>query len=123
MAEEYAKVPVLHQNFINLNLEENFFHGIFANASLFHVPKKDLPRVLAQLRKALHTDGILFSSNPRGNQEHFQEGGRYGNYMELEAYVNSVEACGFRLVEHYYRPDGIPIEERPWLACVFQAIS
>ncbi|MEM7180767.1 MAG: class I SAM-dependent methyltransferase [Spirochaetota bacterium] len=122
MAREYAEVPVLQQNFVNLELQKNFFHGIFANASLFHVPKKHLSRVLTELRNALQTDGVLFSSNPRGRGESFQEGGRYGNYMELEIYKDCVEDCGFRLLEHYYRPDSLPIAERPWLACVFQAI-
>jgi hypothetical protein len=26
----------------------------------------------------------------------------------------------FTEIEHYYRPDGIPIEQRPWLASVWK---
>ena len=42
--------------------------------------------------------------------------------MELEEYQSLVEAVGFKLIHHYYRPDNLPIEQRPWLACVFRKI-
>src|SRR5580693_5764741 len=44
-------------------------NGIFANASLFHVPSQELPRVLLELFQTLKPRGVLFSSNPRGNNE------------------------------------------------------
>jgi len=50
-------------------LPESRFDGVFANASLFHVPSQELPRVLLELRKALKPRGVLFCSNPRGNNE------------------------------------------------------
>ena len=45
---------------------EGCFEGIFANASLFHVPGRELPRVLQQLHSTLKPDGVLFCSNPHG---------------------------------------------------------
>src|SRR5438045_2538565 len=41
---------VWEQDFLALALPNNRFDGIFANASLFHVPSRELPRVLLQLR-------------------------------------------------------------------------
>ena len=38
MAKELTGCPILHQDFLSLELEASFFDGIFANASLFHVP-------------------------------------------------------------------------------------
>src|SRR6266850_5298305 len=35
---------VWEQNFLELHLPENRFDGVFANASLFHVPSQELPR-------------------------------------------------------------------------------
>ena len=49
MAQEYSGCPTLYQQFLNLKLKENAFDGIFANASLFHIPGQELPRVLTQL--------------------------------------------------------------------------
>ena len=69
MARAYSGCDVLHQNFLAMRLPESSFDGIFANASLFHVPRQELPRVLLELFKTLKPRGVLFSSNPRGNKE------------------------------------------------------
>ncbi|MFX7824825.1 class I SAM-dependent methyltransferase, partial [Acinetobacter baumannii] len=67
MARAASGCEVLHQDFLQLDLPVARFDGIFAKASLFHVPAVHLPRVLGQLRASLKPGGILFSSNPRGN--------------------------------------------------------
>ncbi|MBT6324695.1 MAG: SAM-dependent methyltransferase, partial [Bdellovibrionales bacterium] len=59
------------------------------------------------------------SSNPRGNTDGI-DGMRYSNLMEIKEYKKIVESCNFRLIDHYYRPNGIPVENRPWLACLFR---
>ena len=119
MAEQQSDCPTLNQQFLNLKLEEKSFDGIFANASLFHVPSKELPRVLNELHCALRKDGILFSSNPRGNSEGWQ-GQRYGHYMEFEASEAFLQQSGFKIIKHFYRPAGMPREHQPWLAIVSQ---
>jgi SAM-dependent methyltransferase len=121
MAEEYSACPVLHQNFLNLELQDNSFDGVFANASLFHVPSLELTRVLKQLHSALKPSGILFTSNPRGDSEGWQ-GQRFGNYMQLEVSENYLKQAGFKVIHHYYRPDGKPRNEQPWLAIVSEAL-
>ena len=119
MAQQLSDCPTLNQQFLKLELKDNNYDGIFANASLFHVPSQELPRVLRELHSALRKDGILFSSNPRGNAEGWQ-GQRFGHYMEIEASETFLEQSGFRIIEHYYRPDGKPREQQPWLAIVSQ---
>jgi SAM-dependent methyltransferase len=117
MARRLSGSKVLNQNFLNLQLKPASFDGIFANASLFHVPKQELPRVLGNLKLALVPQGVLFSSNPRGNAEGWS-GDRYGTYMELEEYRDLLVAAGFEPLHHYYRPAGKPNAEQPWLAVV-----
>ena len=119
MAQEQSDCPTLNQQFLKLELEENSYDGIFANASLFCVPSQELLRVLTELHSALKKDGILFSSNPRGNAEGWQ-GQRYAHYMEFETSQLFLQQAGFKIVEHYYRPEGKPKEEQPWLAIVSQ---
>jgi len=119
MAHRHSGCPTLHQQFLSLDLEPESFDGIFANASLFHIPSAELPRVLTQLHSALRSDGILFSSNPRGDSEGWQ-GPRYGHYMELENMQNFLEQAGFKIMHHYYRPEGQPREQQPWLAIISQ---
>lgn len=117
MAKENSKCDVLHQNFIDLSLSENTYDGIFANASLFHVPASELERVLNELSKSLKPGGILFTSNPRGDGEGWS-GDRWCHYMEIEVYKSFLDKANFEVVDHYYRPDSKPMEERPWLATV-----
>jgi SAM-dependent methyltransferase len=117
MAQEQSGCPTLNQQFLKLELEENSYDGIFANASLFCVPSQELPRVLTELHSALKKDGILFSSNPRGNAEGWQ-GQRYAHYMEFETSQLFLQQAGFKIVEHFYRPAGKPRVEQPWLAIV-----
>jgi SAM-dependent methyltransferase len=120
MAQQYSGCSVLHQQFLNLELEDNSFDGIFANASMFHIPGKELPRVLEQLHSALRPSGILFSSNPRGEAEGWQ-GKRYGHYMEIGNSQRYLEQSGFKIIRHYYRPEGKPRDQQPWLAIVSEA--
>ena len=117
MAREHSGCEVLEQDFLQLNLPEAEFDGIFANASLFHVPSQELPRVLLELKAALRPGGIFFSSNPRGEGEGWSSG-RYGTFLEFEAYRDFLEAAGFQVLQHYYRPAGKPCAEQPWLAVV-----
>jgi len=117
MAQKNSDCEVLHQNFLELNLGSNRFDGIFANASLFHVPQQELLRVLKELSQALKPEGILFSSNPRGNSEGWS-GKRFGNYIELDEYERLLNLANFQVLHHYYRPKNEPPERQPWLAVV-----
>lgn len=120
MAREDSGCEVLQQNFLDLDLVAERFDGIFANAVLFHIPRQELPRVLRQLRATLKPGGVLFSSNPRGENQEGWNGERYGSYHDLKAWRELLTAAGFVELEHYYRPAGLPREQQPWLASVWR---
>ena len=120
MARATTGCEVWQQEFLKLDLPERSFDGVFANASLFHVPTQELPRVLRELRAALKPDGVLFSSNPRGDDEEGWQGGRFGAFHRLETWRGYLAAAGFVELEHYYRPAGLPREQQPWLATVWR---
>jgi len=120
LAKAHSGCEVWQQDFLHLNLPDDYFDGIFANASLFHVPRQELPRVLRELRAALKPDGVLFSSNPRGDDEEGWSGERYGAYHSWPRWREYVSSAGFVEVEHYYRPTGLPREQQPWLASVWR---
>ncbi len=117
MARQYTGCQILYQRFLRLALPPQAFDGIFANASLFHVPSRELPRILSELHSALRPSGILFLSDPRGDGEGWCEQ-RYGHYMQLDASKRYLEQAGFEVIHHYYRPADKPIHEQPWLAIV-----
>jgi SAM-dependent methyltransferase len=120
MARSYSGCEVLHQDFLAMVLPRSRFDGVFANASLFHVPSQELPRVLLELSETLRPRGVLFCSNPRGNNEEGVSGSRYGCFFDLDTWRNYVRAAGFFEVAHYYRPPGLPRHQQPWLATVWR---
>jgi SAM-dependent methyltransferase len=120
MARAASGCTVWQQDFLALDLPAGFFDGVFANASLFHVPVRELPRVLGELYAALRPGGVLFCSNPRGDNEEGWSRGRYGAYHDLAAWRGFVTGAGLTELEHYYRPPGLPRAEQPWLATVWR---
>lgn len=120
MARAYSGCAVLEQNFLELDLPDAHFDGVFANAVLFHVPSQALPRVLGQLHASLKPGGVLFSSNPRGEGQEGWNGERYGAFHDWPAWHGHMTSAGFVELAHYYRPAGLPLAQQPWLASVWR---
>jgi len=120
MAREHSHCEVLHQNFLTLDLPDGRFDGVFANASLFHVPLQALPRVLGELRKTLRPGGVLFASNPRGENSEGWNGERFGVFHDIEQWRAFATDAGFAEIRHYYRPPGLPNDQQPWLASLWR---
>jgi SAM-dependent methyltransferase len=120
MARQQSGCQVFHQDFLNLQLEPGCYDGIFANASLFHVPSQELARVLGQLRDSLKKDGVLFCSNPHGQNQEGWSSGRYSCFYDLTTWRGHLAAAGFVELLHYYRPEGRPRHQQPWLATVWR---
>ncbi len=120
MARAQSGCPVLHQDFLALDLSPERFDGVFANASLFHAPSAALPAVLRALAATLKPRGVLFCSNPRGDNQEGFSGERYGCFHDLETWSGYVTAAGFVALGHYFRPPGRPRHQQPWLATVWR---
>jgi len=120
LARAHSGCEVWQQDFLSLDLPQRHFDGVFANAALFHVPCQELPRVLRQLHATLKPNGVLFASNPHGHNEEGWNRGRYGVYHDLEQWRRFLSAAGFAELTHYYRPDGLPRAQQPWLASVWR---
>ena len=120
LARSYSGCEVWQQDFLRLQLPGEYFDGIFANASLFHVPSQELLRVLKDLRAALKPQGVLFSSNPRGENEEGWNSERYGAYHDLGRWRGFMTDAGFAEITHYYRPPGLPRAQQPWLASLWR---
>jgi len=122
MARTDSGCEAWQQDFLALDLPPERFDGVFANAVLFHIPSQELPRVLAQLHACLKPGGVLFSSNPRGDNQEGWNGDRYGAYYDLANWRVLLNAAGFSELQHYYRPAGLPREQQPWLASVWRRL-
>lgn len=121
MAQQLSGCEVWQQSFLNLNLPPDTFDGIFANASLIHVPRLEMVRVLQDLKLALVPNGAIIMSMVRGNNEGYSAratGYRYVAGWEYETLAPCVEQAGFEILHHYYRPPGLPCEAQSWLVIV-----
>ena len=123
MARAYSACEVWQQDFLRLDLPDDRFDGVFANAALFHVASQELPRVLAELHATLKPGGVLFTSNPHGHNDEGWNRGRYGAYYDLATWRSHVSGAGFVELAHYYRPPGLPREQQTWLATVWRKVK
>jgi SAM-dependent methyltransferase len=120
MARSHSGCEVWQQDFLALSLPRGRFHGVFANASLFHVPSSEIERVLSELYDTLVPAGVLFAVNPRGQDEEGWQGDRYGVWYREETWNALGRAAGFEEVLDYYRPTGNSRADQPWYATVWR---
>lgn len=99
-ATEYLGQEVQCRRFEDV-IEENCYDGIWASASLLHVAKKDLPEVLARLKRALKEDGILYASFKYGETEKMRGERSFSDFTEEQAkqlfFENGFEVLEFAL--------------------------
>ncbi len=119
-ARAQCNCEVWLQDFLALQLPRAHFHGVFANASLFHIPRQEIVRVLGELRDTLLPHGVLFASNPRGDDDEGWHGARYGCYYTWRTWRTLATQAGFIELRHYYRPTGQPRHQQPWLASLWR---
>ncbi|MDA0823476.1 MAG: class I SAM-dependent methyltransferase [Proteobacteria bacterium] len=120
MARAYSGCEVWHQNLVTLELPMSQFNGVYANAVLFHLPGSELPAVLKNLYDTLTPGGVLFTSNPHGDNREGWNADRFGSYHDFTQWRDFVTAAGFTEIDHYYRPSGLPRAQQPWLASVWR---
>ena len=107
------EATILVQNFVDgLDVPAGAFDGVFANASLFHVPFEHLPSVLCRIRAALRPGGVLFAStrvswaDAEGYVEGRSPGGRAWVSTPSEGtWDDTVAAAGFDLLRGWHRGD------------------
>ena len=80
LASELLDQKVLLMSFEDLSLTEQY-DGIWACASLLHVKKTKLSRVIAELAKHLKDGGVFYMSFKHGREEYWKEG-RYFNHLD-----------------------------------------
>ena len=121
MAQQITGCEVWQQNFLDLKLPAQYFDGVFANASLLHVPEASMEQVLRDLYECLVVGGAIVMSLARGRGEGFEQrmtGERYTSFWEYDTIVPYLEKAGFTIAHHYYRPPGLPQQEQSWIVVV-----
>ena len=81
LAETHCGLPVQVLRFHDITWKDRF-DGIWACASLLHVPTVELPDVLRRLASALKPDGVLYASFKYGGGEREHKGRRFTDLDE-----------------------------------------
>lgn len=92
-ASQKINHPVLHLKIEDLSFE-NEFDGVWAMASLLHLPKKDFSFSLEKCLKSLKDNGKFFLSLKEGEGESVDENGRFFSYYSKDEIINTFEALG-----------------------------
>ncbi|MFH0969310.1 MAG: class I SAM-dependent methyltransferase, partial [Patescibacteria group bacterium] len=89
-----------------LDFADGFFHGIWADGCVYHVPKKDFPEVLAGMFRVLAKGGVLsfnfkigvgegMDQNPRS----FGGAPRYYAYYSIQGMVDLMRQARFKAIK------------------------
>jgi SAM-dependent methyltransferase len=92
-AEKRLAIPVRVQLFEDLD-DVAAFDGIWANASLLHVPRTGLPDVLRRVHRALKPNALLYASLKSGGQDGRDKLGRYYNYLNADEVTAQLRGAG-----------------------------
>ena len=75
------------------------FDGVWANACLLHVPRRDLPVVLDRVHTALKPGGIFYASFKAGVQEGRDKFGRYYKYPTTDWLRQAYGNCSWSAID------------------------
>lgn len=83
----------------------NSLHGIWACATIIHLPKGDIPNLFKNMLSLLHPGGCVYVSVKRGAGETFDPDERYGGIKKLYSFYEEEEIeelfvqAGFQILE------------------------
>lgn len=93
------------------------FDGLWACASLLHVPHSEMADVLDRFHRALRPNGVLYVSLKEGTGERVAEDGRFFSYFTLDEFSDQLTREGsFKIIEAWKSADPDSSGTvRPWL--------
>ena len=114
-ASEYTGIPVREMLFQELDAVD-VYDGIWACASILHLPKAELKAVLERISTALKKDGVLYTSFKYGTFEGIRNGRYFIDFTEetLEEFWRDIDTLEIR--ETWITRDVRPgREEERWI--------
>lgn len=102
IARAKSRGAVVVADMRTLPFRTSSFDGVWASASLLHVPRADLPLALAEIRRVLKPEGLLFASVKAGGGSRRNEDGRCFTFYERLDWAEALSASGFRALDIAY---------------------
>ena len=118
-ASKFIKQKVLKLDMLKMKFE-NDFDGIWACASILHIPKNQVSKVLSNCFKALRKNGVLYASFKYGDFEEVRNG-RFFNYYDEASIKKVVENSEFILEKIWITRDvRLGRENEKWLNIILK---
>ena len=103
---------------------ESAFDGIWACASVLHLPKTELKDVFLRMEKALKDNGILYVSFKYGSFEGIRNGRFFTDFTENEFKDFLSQNSGMKIIDYWITADVRPErKEEKWLNLLIRKIS
>ena len=120
IASDHTGIKVRQMLFQELEVNEKY-DGIWACASILHLPKKELKEVLKKMLTALKIDGWIYTSFKYGEYEGIRNG-RYFTDFTIDTFTDFVQGIqNMRIEEHWVTRDVRPGRgEEKWLNLILQ---
>ena len=113
-ASEYIGRKVANMRFENMSFQDEF-DGIWACASLLHVPMEQLPDIMKKMRIALKKDGVIYTSFKYGDGTKLRGERRFSDFNE-KSVIPLFEAAGFEIIHNEIGTDSRPgRENEKWI--------
>lgn len=111
--EKAPEIEYIHMDFESITFPENYFDGVWANASLHHIPKSHIEMVLKSIYKILKKDAVLFIIIKHGTFDGLREMDKFGkkvvrhfSFYLPEEFIRLLESVGFTVIENYLTTNG-----------------
>lgn len=113
-ASRFAGVPVKRMLFSELDAAGRY-DGVWACASILHLPKDELTDVIRKISAALRPGGILYTSFKYGNAEETRGGRYFTDFTEGKLQEYWKQFPSLRIVEYWITADSRPgLEDLRW---------
>ncbi|WP_035765771.1 class I SAM-dependent methyltransferase [Butyrivibrio sp. NC2002] len=116
-ASEYLGQEVLNMRFEDIDFH-NEFDGVWACASLLHVPAHQLPGIMKKLNDSIRSGGVIYVSFKYGDGTKMRGDRRFSDFNE-KSIVTLFEDAGFEIVYNDVGTDNRPgREDEMWVNAI-----
>jgi len=122
-ATKEAGQQILQLKFQDMDYR-NSFDGVWACASLLHVPYDEVPDIFLKIHAALKPNGIFHASYKYGNQHMNQDGRDFYNMDEVT--IKPYLSKNFKIIEIWDRPANslkVPSPVNKWLHVISKKLA
>jgi ubiquinone/menaquinone biosynthesis C-methylase UbiE len=104
---KYPEIEFIKMDMRRLEFKDGTFYGIWANASMLHLPRNDVSQALSEFHRVLKAGAILHVGVKRGeggghtDDQYAAYERRYFTYFQLEEMEQLVREAGFEIIDSF----------------------